>query len=488
MRPKKIRAAITYKKLPRIIAECLVANLGLFFVGYQLSTFDDIRPALAEAEDMQDTIENETLFYNLLFMGSGILGALAAGLTSPTIGRKKTMIFADLIGILGIGMALIVQEEASFAMGRFLAGLSAGINTVVVPLYTFEMLPREEFHRYGAINQISFTFGFVLSRVTATVAFLGFKAVNPIGGHALLWRLVISVPLLTSLLRCMLYIFCWERDTAKYYIFKNLDHEASCVLNAYYKPEWIIAKTRELVSIRNDQSEPDNRPIFRNMFKKKYLYRTIVCLGLGFFKQTTLVNAFICSKEDAIADKTEIGAYSNIVICCWALGAVVGSIAAAFVLGFRGKKKVLLMGGAILIVMASIAVLCSFENISILPDVAVLVYITAYSFSYGPITWMFYCYLLPDPGISIIQAVEWALGTFLVWLIYSLNHGNLQSLTGDLQVLFIMLSTFGFFFLMQFVREIKGKDYFTIKRKFESEDEDEMVKEIFLQNRPTIFD
>ena len=41
---------------------------------------------------------------------------------------------------------------------------------------------------------------------------------------------------------------------------------------------------------------------------------------------------------------------------------------------------------------------------------------------------------------------------------------------------------------MQFIREIKGKDYFTIKRKFESEDEDERVKEVFLRNRPTVFD
>lgn len=487
MRPKKIRTAITYKKLPRIIVECLVANLGLFFAGYQLSTFDDVRSALAESLNMVD-IQGEILFFNLLFMAGGIIGALGAGFTSPSIGRKKTMIFADLLGILGIGMALVMQQEASFAIGRFFAGVSAGINTVVVPLFTFEMLPREVFHKYGSINQISFTFGFVLSRLTATGAFLGFKTHDTIGDHALLWRLVISVPMITSLLRCMMYIFCWERDTAKFYIFKNLDHEASVVLNTYYKQEWIIAKTRELVSIRNDQSEPDKKPIFTNMFKKKYLYRTIVCLGLGFFKQTTLVNSFLGSKEDAITDQAYIGEYSNLIICCWALGAAVGAVATAFVLGFRGKKKILLMGGAVLIVMSSVAVLCVFESIYILPDVAELVYVIAYSFSYGPITWMFYCYLLPDQGISIIQVVEWTLNLSLTWLIYMVNHGSFQSVAGDLQVLFIMLNTFGFFFLMQFVREIKGKDYFTIKRKFESEDEDEMVKEIFLQNRPTIFD
>lgn len=487
MRPKKIRTAITYKRLPRIVAECLIANLGLFFVGYQLSTFDDIKPALAKELNIAN-VQSDILFFNLLFMGGGVLGALVAGCTAPSIGRKKTMVFADLVGILGIGMTLVLQQEASFAIGRFLTGLAAGINTVVVHLFTFEMLPREVFHRYAPMNQISFTFGFVISRLGATLAFLGFVKETFIEEHAQLWRLLAAIPLLTSLLRCMLYIFCWERDTAKYYTFKNMDHEASSVLNSYYKQEWIIAKTRELVSIRNDQSEPDKKPVFANMFKKKYLYRTIVCLGLGFFKQTTLVNAFLCSKEDAISDKAYIGDRSNIVVVCWTLGAAVGSIATAFVLGFRGKKKILLMGGAILIVMASVAVLCDFEEIYILPDVAELVYITAYSFSYGPITWMFYCYLLPDQGISIVQAVEWALGALLIWIIYLVNYGSFVSVRGDLQVLFIMLNTFGFFFLMQFVREIKGKDYFTIKRKFESEDEDEMVKEIFLQNRPTIFD
>lgn len=489
MRPKKGLNAITYKKLSYILAECIVASFGLFFTGYQMSALDDMQPALAASFKWNDEqTDSNILVLNLIFIGGGFLGALGAGFLASTIGRKKAMIFADFVGFVGIGASLVVETVPILAIGRALVGISAGINTVVVPIFIFEMLPREVFHKYGPISQISFTIGFVLSHLIATFAFLGFKHEKYISSRGQLWRALLGIPLATSLIRCMFYIFCWEKDTAKFYIFKNQDRDASDILRSFYRDEWILAKTRELISIKNDQSQLHTQPVYANMFNKKYINRTLVCLGIALFKQFAAVNAFLSYKNRAIIDTETIGDNSNIVVVSWSIGALIGVLATAFSLKYRGKKKVLLMGSAVMIVMASFIVICGFEKIPILAEVSVFLYVAAYSFSYGPLSWMFYCQLLPDKGISVVQCFEWAFSALLVWLISGTKGSSFFLKRSDLLVFFLIMNTFGFFFIMQFVREIKGKDYFTIKRKFESEDEDERVKEVFYRNKPSIFD
>lgn len=78
------------------------------------------------------------------------------------VARKNTMIFADLIGILGIyisffwkntildtnliiflgcSIAIIEPNIYSILTGRFIQGIACGINTVAVPVYIKEMTP-----------------------------------------------------------------------------------------------------------------------------------------------------------------------------------------------------------------------------------------------------------------------------------------------------------------------------------------------------------
>lgn len=491
MRPKKSLSLVTtYQNLPKVIAECIVASFGLFFTGYQMSAVDDMKTSLASAFNWNThTANNKIILFNTVFLAAAPAGSLFAGFFSSSIGRKKTMIFSDFLGLIGIGMSLVVSDELFFGVSRAFVGISAGINVIVVPIFIFEMLPREVYHKYGPTNHISFTLGFVVSRLVATLIYLGFTNDNLPSTQNSLWRIILGIPLVFILIRCMIYIFFWEKDTAKFYVFKHQDRDASDVLNTFYKKEWILAKTRELVSIRNDQSQNNSEPRFRNMVNKKYGNRTFVCLGIATFKQLGAVNAFLFYKSDALVDDEILQNYKDIVIVIWAVGAAVASIATPFFLRVWGKKKLLLFGSAIMTIMTSFIIISYFESIPIAPQVAVFLYTLAYSFSFGPLSWMFYCQLLPDKGVSVIKIYEWILNILLVWLIRpTYNESDFYIEANNLLILFLIISAFGFFFIMQFVREIKGKDYFAIKRNFEADDDDERVKEVFLRNRPSIFD
>ena len=489
MPPRAAFPLKTYRNLSKILGECVIASLGLFLAGYQMSALDDVKLALAGTLDWSaKEMQSHVYLCSVLFIVGGFAGAFTTGFMSPYMGRKKTMILADFIAFLGIGICLVVNDIRSFAIGRFIVGVSAGINTVVVPLFIFETLPLEIFHIYGSINQISFMIGYVVSHTFATMAFLGFNREIYIQNRGALWKALFAVPLGSSLIRCMVYIFCWEKDTAKFYVFKHLDREAIDNLKATYKPEWIVAKTRELISIRNDQSEPHTKATYCNMFNQKYISRTLICVVLGVINQLSGINSFLFYKNQAIIDTELVGEHSNIVLMSWAAVSVVSALLTPIILANRGKKKVMLMGNAVMIVSLAIIVLASIEKIPLAAELMVGSHIGAYSLSYGALTWIFYCYLLPDQGICIVKAIEWAVCGFYVHLINRISEGDFFLTGSDLLVQLVIFIAFGFFFTLEFVKEIKGKDYFTIKRKFELGDEDERVKEVFLKNKPSIFD
>ena len=71
------------------------------------------------------------------------VGAVIGGFMA-SYGRRYTFILMDNLSIVSILVQLLAIYQQSFnifAFGRVLAGLSAGVNSTLVPLYIKEMSP-----------------------------------------------------------------------------------------------------------------------------------------------------------------------------------------------------------------------------------------------------------------------------------------------------------------------------------------------------------
>lgn len=68
-----------------------------------------------------------------------IAGCLSQAWTSDRYGRKRTMQIGCAILILGGGLCAGAYDMAMFLVGRFVAGLGAGILACVVPIYQAEV-------------------------------------------------------------------------------------------------------------------------------------------------------------------------------------------------------------------------------------------------------------------------------------------------------------------------------------------------------------
>lgn len=76
------------------------------------------------------------------------------------IGRKKTLVISSAIFCVGVIIETVnTHSMAPFYVGRFVAGVGLGAASVVVPMFSSEMSPKELRGQIGSFFQWFYTFG-----------------------------------------------------------------------------------------------------------------------------------------------------------------------------------------------------------------------------------------------------------------------------------------------------------------------------------------
>ena len=82
------------------------------------------------------------------------IGCLSTGFLSK-LGRRVTMMFVDLLSIIGVILCLsAILKLSTFLLivGRFICGFTSGVNTAIVALYINEMSPDAITGKMGTYN------------------------------------------------------------------------------------------------------------------------------------------------------------------------------------------------------------------------------------------------------------------------------------------------------------------------------------------------
>ncbi|GAB7364614.1 hypothetical protein MBLNU230_g5418t1 [Neophaeotheca triangularis] len=91
-------------------------------------------------------------------------GALAAGILADKMGRRRALLFAAWLAILGAVMQAAAEGHLSVMyIGRFIAGLGVGAGSMVTPLYISENAPRAIRGGLTGIYQLFIVFGIMLA-------------------------------------------------------------------------------------------------------------------------------------------------------------------------------------------------------------------------------------------------------------------------------------------------------------------------------------
>ncbi|KAF5726469.1 plastidic glucose transporter 1 isoform X1 [Tripterygium wilfordii] len=164
----------------------LTASMSNFLFGYHIGVMNGPIVSVARELGFEGNSILEGLVVSIFIVGA-FLGSISSGSIIDKLGCRRTIQIGTIPLILGAIVSAQAHSLNEMLWGRFLVGLSIGVNTVLVPIYISEVAPTNYRGSLGTLCQIGTCLGIITS------LFLGIPSEN----DPLWWRTmfyVASVP------------------------------------------------------------------------------------------------------------------------------------------------------------------------------------------------------------------------------------------------------------------------------------------------------
>jgi len=162
-----------------------------------------------------------------------IIGTLLTSLILQKLGRRKTLIFCDILGAFGWLLSVIYVDLTLFLFSRFIVGIITGINSNVVPIYIKECCPVDILGGVAQINPMLIAFGVMLSYILG----LGHSS-EPLPTDTY-WIFCFLFPILFCLIRSYFLVTKYTLDTPCSYVLLENNEKCLEALDSIYKEEFI---------------------------------------------------------------------------------------------------------------------------------------------------------------------------------------------------------------------------------------------------------
>jgi SP family galactose:H+ symporter-like MFS transporter len=404
--PDSVPDHIPFARAASIIAVILLA--GTLF-GYDQGVISGALIGIEKAFDVGHVaLEIVTSWVTL----GAMFGSLAGGYVADLFGRKRTLLAAAALFIIGALVQAFAPNVPILVFGRLVAGFGVGVAAVAAPLYAAELAPAAQRGRYVSSYQLAITVGiFVAYFVNQALA-------GPDG-----WRMMLGVAAVPGALLALAVLIAVEsprwfakvgrrEDALRTLVALGAEHDAEARLAA-------IAK-----SLRAEVKTPS----WGEVFAPRWRTPLIIGLGLAVLQQLTGINAIIYYSNSIFAASGFATPAEQAQATTWGIGAVnvlSTFIAIAFIDGL-GRRPLLIAG---LIGMALSLAVVGFafwesgtqgrlgSSAGVITLVALVVFIISFAFSAGPVTWTVINEIYPNEirgrAVAVATAVNWG-AAFLV--------------------------------------------------------------------------
>jgi MFS family permease len=136
-----------------------ISALGGLLFGYDTGI---ISGALLFIRDEFGLTDASQQVVGSLLLGTAI-GALAGGPISDNIGRRRTVLVAAVIFVVGSIASALATGTAFLVVARFVLGTAVGAAGMIVPVYIAEISPSRVRGSLVSLNQLMITVGIMIS-------------------------------------------------------------------------------------------------------------------------------------------------------------------------------------------------------------------------------------------------------------------------------------------------------------------------------------
>ena len=251
-------SAIVRPKTTAVFTCALAALAGLMFgldIGVISGATQFIQTEFQISDHMIEWI------VSAMMLGAAI-GALGAGWMSAALGRKRSLILAGVLFVLGSLLSGGAWSPEALIVARVILGLAIGVATFTAPLYLAEVAPENIRGAMISLYQLMITIGIL-------VAFLSDTAFSYTGN----WRWMLGVIAIPGAL--FLFGVAFLPESPRWLMMKGRDPEAEQVLQRLLGNRDSIS--REMGEIREQLKTPQRGV---HMFMQNANFRRSVGLGV----------------------------------------------------------------------------------------------------------------------------------------------------------------------------------------------------------------
>lgn len=307
--------------------------------------------------------------------------------------------------------------EAIAIIGRFVCGLSVGMTSFIVPIYSKlytvrEMSPSEIYARLGSINQFMITFGILL-------AYCSYLFIVYFGKSLVI--LIFCFPILVSLVQIGMFLTIFKNDTPTFFMSQRRMDDALKIMNELYFNNASVTLADDAFGsqLGNEYQEVS----YKDLFTPKYFKNFKMGCILSILQQLSGINYIIFASTYYLHSAGNLSIYAS--TCMLGLVNCISGSFSVFLLKDRYKKFLQIgalgMSGCYLIIASSVFI--NFQYFHLLYLICLLAFIICFEFSIGPIMWIYCADVLTDKGVSLSTALNWV-GALTIGGVFSIEKVN----------------------------------------------------------------
>uniref|UniRef100_A0A8C7MZZ6 Solute carrier family 2 member 1a n=1 Tax=Oncorhynchus kisutch TaxID=8019 RepID=A0A8C7MZZ6_ONCKI len=400
-----------------------------------------------------------------IFSVGGIFGSFSVGLFVNRLGRRNSMLIANVLAFISAGFMGFSKLAASWEMliiGRFIVGLYSGLSTGFVPMYVGEIAPTSLRGALGTLHQLGIVLGILMAQVFG---------IESIMGNSTLWPFLLGFTFIPAMLQCILLPFCPESPRFLL-INRNEELKAREVLEKLRGTEEVGADMQEMKEEARQMMKEKKVTILELFRSPLYRQPIFIAIMLQLSQQLSGINA-VFYYSTRIFEKAGV---SQPVYATIGAGVVntAFTVVSLFIVERAGRRSLHLTGllgmafSAVLMTIA-MALLDQLPWMSYVSIVAIFSFVAFFEIGPGPIPWFIVAELFsqgPRPSAFAVAGFSNWSANFIVGMTFQ----YVEQLCGPYVFIIFTVLLLGFFIFTYFkVPETKGRSFDEISAGFRHE-------------------
>ncbi|KAK5789447.1 hypothetical protein VI817_008571 [Penicillium citrinum] len=292
-----------------------------------------------------------------------LIGALSCTYFGDRYGRRKTIVMAAIITMIGEILQCSSYDIVQFTLGRTILGIGIGQLSATVPVWQAECSSAKHRGQHVVVDGICMVLGFV---ITNWVDYGFSKTTGEVQ-----WRVPLAIALIFPLI--VLGSIFLLPESPRWLVLKSRTDEATQSLAAYRglsiddeAVQMEIASIQSSLELTGESKNFNLLDLFSGKDDERLLYRFALCLVIQFFQQMCGGNLISTYISTIFEENLDLGSELSRILGASALTwKFFCNFIPYFAIDRFGRRKVFILSGAgMCLCMTVLAITTSFGNAS----------------------------------------------------------------------------------------------------------------------------